>query len=190
MQKTLGHDVNYYSVHTRVLHMYLVRHGQSDFNLNFSLQRRDPGIVDPGLTALGEQQARQAADDLAKTRIDYIISSPYRRALETASIIAELLAVPVTIDHRVCEQFGFSCDIGTQASVLKTRWPRIDFADLRDIWWPRSPETEHSVRKRAQIFYFDPRHYGKNTTVVVVTHWALIKSLTGTSVGNGSIVKK
>jgi broad specificity phosphatase PhoE len=37
--------------------MFLLRHGQSYFNLHFSATRVDPGIGDPGLTPLGLTQA-------------------------------------------------------------------------------------------------------------------------------------
>ena len=45
--------------------MILLRHGQSEFNLHFSVTRRDPGIIDPRLTPLGHQQAEDAARALA-----------------------------------------------------------------------------------------------------------------------------
>ena len=45
--------------------MILLRHGQSEFNLHFTATRRDPGHLDPRLTALGHDQAEQAAEQLA-----------------------------------------------------------------------------------------------------------------------------
>ncbi len=36
--------------------MILLRHGQSEFNLAFTLTRRDPGIVDARLTPLGRER--------------------------------------------------------------------------------------------------------------------------------------
>src|SRR5580692_8646863 len=64
--------------------MFLLRHGQSYFNLHFNRTRRDPGIEDPELTPLGVEQARAAAADLADTALTRIIVSPYTRALQTA----------------------------------------------------------------------------------------------------------
>ena len=57
--------------------MILLRHGQSEFNLHFSVTRRDPGIIDPRLTPLGHQQAEDAARALADAGIERIITSPY-----------------------------------------------------------------------------------------------------------------
>jgi broad specificity phosphatase PhoE len=41
--------------------MFLLRHGQSYFNLHFGETRVDPGIEDPELTPLGIEQAAAAA---------------------------------------------------------------------------------------------------------------------------------
>ena len=58
------------------LPMILLRHGQSEFNLHFSVTRIDPGIVDPRLTPLGHQQAEAAAEALRHQGIRRIITSP------------------------------------------------------------------------------------------------------------------
>src|SRR5579862_3611665 len=66
------------------LRMYLLRHGQSYFNLHFNRTRKDPGIEDPELTPFGVEQARAAAASLAATPLTRIIVSPFTRALQTA----------------------------------------------------------------------------------------------------------
>src|SRR5579863_3163145 len=67
--------------------MFLLRHGQSYFNLYFTATRVDPGIEDPELTPLGHTQAAAAAKQLADTPLTRIIVSPYTRALQTAQPI-------------------------------------------------------------------------------------------------------
>ena len=64
--------------------MFLLRHGQSYFNLHYTETRVDPGIEDPELTPLGRAQAEAAAAVLAEKRLTRIIVSPYMRALQTA----------------------------------------------------------------------------------------------------------
>jgi len=76
----------------------LIRHGQTEFNRVFSATRRDPGIRDPRLTNLGQRQAQAVALAVRTLGLSRIITSPYVRALETATIIAEDLRVAVTVE--------------------------------------------------------------------------------------------
>ena len=69
--------------------MFLLRHGQSYFNLLFTPTRVDPGIEDPELTVLGIAQAHAAAAQLAEVSLTRIIISPYLRALQTAEPIVK-----------------------------------------------------------------------------------------------------
>jgi probable phosphoglycerate mutase len=61
----------------------LVRHGDPDWAPN-----RGPSVEDPGLTPYGVRQAQAVATALARTPVDFLYVSPYRRARETAAPIA------------------------------------------------------------------------------------------------------
>ena len=115
--------------------MILVRHGQSEFNAVFSVTRVDPGIPDPKLTEEGRRQAAAAAEALRGAGVRRLIASPYRRALETASIIADGLGLEVTIEPLVRERAAFHCDIGTSPTALRALFPRYRFDHLDDPWW-------------------------------------------------------
>lgn len=70
----------------------LVRHGQTDWNALGKLQ----GQTDIPLNELGKIQARQCGEFLSKEASwDVIISSPLKRARETADIISQYIEVPV-----------------------------------------------------------------------------------------------
>ena len=170
--------------------MFIVRHGESQFNRAFKKNRRDPGIIDPELTTLGIQQIKKTALFFRNRSIKRCISSPYRRAIQTTIELFDLKNTELVISHLVGEQFGFSCDIGTCRSQLEQKWPLIDFADLRENWWPHEPESQHEVKQRATEFF--EQNYTLFDTVddlVIVSHWGFIKSLTGLSVENGSVVE-
>src|SRR5579863_2681692 len=96
--------------------MILIRHGQTEFNRVFSATRRDPGIRDPDLTAVGRRQAAALAEALARLPGPpprRLVASPYRRALETAEIIAAPHSLTVTVEALVAERCVFACDIGS-----------------------------------------------------------------------------
>jgi probable phosphoglycerate mutase len=74
--------------------MYFVRHGENRANLTKEFSYR---LVDYPLTPKGRLQAGQTADFLAGKGIQAIVSSPLRRAIETAEIIAARIEAAVTI---------------------------------------------------------------------------------------------
>ena len=98
--------------------MILVRHGEGHWNTHFHDSRVDVAIADPGLTEIGRQQAVTAADRLRDHDVRRLVTSPYRRTLETALIIAERLGLDITVDPLVRERCAFACDQGTPASLL------------------------------------------------------------------------
>src|SRR5271166_5820000 len=108
--------------------MFLLRHGQSYFNLHFNETRIDPGIEDPELTPLGAAQAQAAAARLAGAALTRIIISPYTRALQTAEPILAVHKVRVDIMQEVRERKAFVCDVGSPPDLLADRFPHHDFA--------------------------------------------------------------
>lgn len=181
--------------------MYLIRHGQSQFNAAFSVTRIDPGIVDPVLTDEGVRQAEAAAGTLIELRgqgkgegeVRRLICSPYTRALQTATIIADRLGVDVTIDPIVRERAAFHCDVGASPVELARRFPRYRFEHLEDPWWhdhvaTGQPETEEALAVRGAAFRDAMRGQADYPHIAVVTHWGFIRCLTGRPPANGEIV--
>lgn len=167
--------------------MILIRHGESEFNVVFSRARIDPGIRDPHLTDHGRQQALDAAEVLAGYDIARILTSPYTRALQTATIIADHLGLPVEVEPLVRERGFFTCDIGTPASELCKSWPDHRFDHLPEIWW-QEDETEAALERRCADFRRIIVGHPDWPHLAVVGHWAFIRSLTGIRLGNGEIV--
>lgn len=71
------------------MNLWIVRHGEAEARANRDAERR--------LTARGQQQAAAAGHWLLGkgARPVHIVASPYRRARETAAVLAPLLAVAV-----------------------------------------------------------------------------------------------
>jgi broad specificity phosphatase PhoE len=85
--------------------IYFIRHGESEANIRHTFAgQRDDSI----LTKKGEEQALSTANEIKKEnlKIDRVISSPLKRALKTAQIIAVDLGFDVSkivIDDRLSE---------------------------------------------------------------------------------------
>ena len=169
--------------------MILLRHGQSEFNLHFTATRRDPGIADPKLTELGHQQAEAAAEALAGERIRRIISSPYTRALQTATPVARRLGIPIIVTPTVRERYAFSCDIGSPCTALKAAWPDIDLSHIDEVWWPAIEEPDHQIEARAALFRGEMAALADWQDTLVVSHWGFILALTGQRAVNGEILR-
>lgn len=169
--------------------MFLLRHGQSYFNLHFTPTRIDPGIEDPELTELGLAQADAAAAKMKDVPLTRIIVSPYMRALQTAEAMLKFHPVPVEIMHEVRERAAFTCDVGSPPEVLASRFPHHDFEHLPSCWWSERVETLAATTLRADEFreLIVTRKDAKTT--LLVSHWAFILALTGRSLENGEIVE-
>lgn len=68
-----------------------MRHGETDWNV----ERRFQGHADESLNAVGRDQARALAEELATTDLDAIYTSDLARARETAEVVGERIGLPV-----------------------------------------------------------------------------------------------
>ena len=76
--------------------IYLIRHGQTDYNRQFRLQGRS----DIPLNRLGLAQARAAHEALRGVHFDAVYASPLRRAVDTACIVAGWPEEKIELDPR------------------------------------------------------------------------------------------
>ncbi len=85
------------------MEILLTRHGQTEWNLLKKVQ----GKADIELNKTGIQQAKTTRDYLKYERIDLILCSPLKRAIQTAEIINQGRNIRIVIDERVSERdFG------------------------------------------------------------------------------------
>jgi len=98
-------------------HLLLVRHGQSVWNAVGRWQ----GQADPPLSALGEEQARDAAGRLSTVGFSRVVASDLQRARRTAEILAGGLGLEVEPDADLREM-----DVGD--------WTGLTRAEIEDRW--------------------------------------------------------
>jgi glucosyl-3-phosphoglycerate phosphatase len=169
--------------------MFVLRHGQSFFNLHFNRTRRDPGIEDPELTPFGVEQARAAAAALAATPLTRIIVSPYTRALQTAQPFLRTHDATVVIMHEVRERAAFTCDVGSKPDLLAERFPHHEFDHLPQQWWHTGLEPVAETVARADQFRMVMAAREDSATTLLVSHWAFILALSGRSLENGEALQ-
>lgn len=80
--------------------VWLLRHAQAEKAPGQSPDDLFSVAQDPGLSEHGVEQARAAAERLAKEHFDIVVSSPAKRAIETARIVGRC---EPTIDARFAE---------------------------------------------------------------------------------------
>jgi broad specificity phosphatase PhoE len=156
---------------TRLL---LLRHGQTEL----SVGRRYSGHGDPELTALGHAQANGAALRLAKVdEIAAVLTSPLRRARQTAAAVSEATNAPLEVRDGLIET-DFGAWEGLTFSEARQRDP-----ELHALWLgsqdvaPPGGESFEAVAQRiaAERDAILAAYAGE--TVVLVSHVTPIKML-------------
>ena len=105
----------------------LLRHGQT----LLSVEKRFSGVGDQELTEVGQAQAASAATRLATSGAVAVVSSPVRRALQTASAVAQALGLEMAVEPGLRET-DFGDWEGHTFGEVKAKWPRELDAWLAD----------------------------------------------------------
>lgn len=176
--------------------IYLIRHGQSTFNLHFNATGIDPLHFDARLTDLGHEQAINARPSALELNVDLVVVSPLTRALQTATNLFEGSSVPITVSKLHQERQAFSCDIGSSPSVLLEEFPHLNFDHLADPWWYQGPLNEKGIavepddvfkdRVEAFLKWTSAR---REESIAIVGHATFFKHLIGRFLNNCEIVK-
>ncbi|MFF0340346.1 bifunctional RNase H/acid phosphatase [Kribbella sp. NPDC004875] len=155
-------------------HLIFLRHGETPHTAEKRFS--GSGGDDPALSENGRAQAAAAAAYLARLGgIDAVVTSPMRRARETADVVAARLGLDVAVDNGWVE-CSFGDWDGHTFAEIQEKWP-----DALNAWLesttvaPPGGESFDACARRARSARDGllTRHPGK--TVVVVTHVTPIK---------------
>ncbi|MCS6922914.1 MAG: histidine phosphatase family protein [Fimbriimonadales bacterium] len=122
-----------------MLRLYLVRHGQTPWNLVGRIQ----GHSDTPLDAVGRRQAWQVARWLAE-RVRQpiaVYSSDLQRAFHTAEAIAQALSAPLYAEPALRERHWGLWE-GLTSEEVQQRFPEHHFTYLYDPMMGTPPEAE------------------------------------------------
>lgn len=144
--------------------LYLVRHGETDWNRS----RRIQGLTDIPLNDTGRAQARDTGRLLTRRRWDGVYASPLSRALETASIIAAELALPEPTPLPALVERNYGDAEGLDFAEIDRRFPEGTRVPGR--------ESREAVALRVvpALLALAERHQGES--LVVVSHGGAIRS--------------
>ncbi len=159
------------------MRLVLVRHGQSEGNANGVVQ----GHVDYGLSELGWRQAEATAASLAPLKIDRVVSSPLRRAFDTAKVIGAALGVevepiPGLMEYNIGEASGLT---GAQ---IRDRFPDIMSAYRRGER-PRFPGEEGRELFLRRVSGILDELRDTDQSVVAVAHGGVVGALCYAALG-------
>jgi broad specificity phosphatase PhoE len=165
------------------VHVYLVRHAQSEGNANAACR-----VVDCDLTDLGRHQATLAAAELAGMGITHILSSPYKRTVATAREIAKATGAPLALLPALHEHHGLMPLDWTPPSLSELLWQYPDLGVLSgtpETGWHRLPETPEAVYERMQAVVERLRaDYAPADRLVLVAHASPIQQFIAAATGS------
>ena len=163
--------------------IYLVRHGETDWNL----AKRIQGSTDIPLNDTGRAQAATTGQLLDRRSWDAIYSSPLGRARETAEIIARETGLdsPVLVDALVERQYGDA--EGLDYRTIEERYP------LGAPVPGREEREDVAARVLPAIMSIADEHPGES--IIIVSHGGVIRTILQTvaadtdhgTIRNGSV---
>lgn len=156
---------------TAVSRLILVRHAESEGNRDRTFTQS----AEVPITAHGRAQAQRAAARIAGGyRPARLVASPYRRARQTADIIAAALGLAVDLEPALREQsFGvfagqpYDAVLGDAAYHAGPRWR----------WRPQGGESLADVRARAVPAFERIARDSAGRDVVLVSHGGVMLAL-------------
>jgi ribonuclease H / adenosylcobalamin/alpha-ribazole phosphatase len=160
----------------------LLRHGETA--LTAEKRFSGAGLDDPELTDQGRDQAQRAAALLAERgTVEAVVTSPARRARQTAQVVAERLGLDVRVDEGFRE-VDFGAWEGHTFAEVQQRWP----AEL-DAWLastsvaPPDGESFDEAARRVRLARDKALARYPGRTVLVVSHVTPIKTLVRFALG-------
>jgi uncharacterized phosphatase len=148
----------------------LLRHGQTNWNIDFRLQ----GVTDIPLNETGIAQARAAGAAIAQLAEvgeswEMILSSPLSRARDTAVMVGEAIGIEgIEIEELLLER-----SFGVAEGLSHEEW-KSQFSDTNHV---PGGESLDALEARSWVLLQRLRDQYEGKRVLTVSHGALIRTL-------------
>lgn len=148
-------------------HIYLSRHGQTIWNV----ENKICGSTDIELTARGHEQGIELGNIILNGdyKIDEILSSPLKRAFDTAKHISEITGIPMRVEDRLMEQC-FGKYESTPRNGLEFQEAKTHFVDHYD-----GGESMLKLAQRIYNLLDELKAMSDNKTYLLVAHNGLAR---------------
>lgn len=158
-----------------------MRHGETDWNR----ERRLQGVQDVGLNETGQEQVREACRKLLRQSPPFsrIVSSPLRRARQSAGIAQEMIGVPIVMLPQLQER-SFGPLEGKTADELRRDEQIQDVEEIMDGSYGIEEMAQVRERIRQGLFHLAAAYPAER--LLIITHGSVIKcigQMCGRSVG-------
>lgn len=141
----------------------LLRHGQTDWNIDLRLQ----GTADIPMNPFGIAQVQKAAEHLFAQGWDLVLSSPLGRAKHSAEIVSEVLGIEqIAIEPLLLER-----SFGIGEGLTYAEWGE-KYSKLDEI---PGAESSADVARRSQKLLAHISSEFAGAKVLAVSHGALIR---------------
>lgn len=146
--------------------LYIVRHGETEKNKYGLIQ----GQTECDLNEIGINKAKELIPLVRDLNIDVVISSPLKRAKDTARIITED-KLPINTDDRIIERDWGLCE-GASIDEVDTVecWNFYKNIDDNEI------EKVQDLLERVSSFIEDVKSRYPDRNVLIVTHSAVLRA--------------
>jgi len=154
------------------MRLYIIRHGETTWNR----EKRFQGQTDIPLAENGITLAEKIGAAMQDISFDYIISSPLRRAVQTALLVTKGRKIPFSTDHRIQEISFGDWEGKTVASEDPKLHEYLNYFFTTPLQCKRPPrgETFQDVCVRTKDFLADlignPKYADAN--LLISTHGA------------------
>lgn len=158
------------------MRLFLIRHGQTDYNKNKIPQGQE---IDASLNAEGIVQV-EATIPHVPSDVDFIISSPLKRAAETAIILNKALNKEIVYDDRIKElSYGSLAGKPWPEIVAETGDPDVREKDRNINFNYRNfgGEAAIDLQNRVAQFVEDMKVQYPDKTILVTAHGGVIDTM-------------